>query len=380
MTQEIFTRELERRADQLHDVPLTFEDVRGRAHQIRRRRRVAVGAAAVAAVLAIALPSALLSGGSDRSAPDPAPSPEAPQGSAAAILHDGAITTPDGAKLPIDVSNRDVGTFGVLSDGRVVLARTDRAGIQVYGADGQLDSEIAVETTALAISPTDRAAAWIDENGMVQVLESGVAEPVSLARSPSTRLSTYSVEAVIGDDCGSGGCEVLLGDGNTTSKVVTTDGVEDLSPTEPLRVWDVSPDEVLWSVAFPSDEGEQFGCVGLYDPEADEVVARNCATSNLTFSPDGKHLLGSRLENNMAGEVTMLDLGLVEVGRYAPTPRVISRAAWADDTHVVNVVATLGNNQWSLVHTSLDGTEPEVVDGPYAGGNPELYTEYLPSL
>ena len=378
MTEQTFVRELERRADHAHVVPLSFEDVRGRAHQIRRRRRTAVGVAAAAAVLAITLPAALLSGGSDRSAPDPAPAP--PEGRGAAVLHDGEITMPDGDSFPLDVPNRDVGTFGVLTDGRVVVARTDRGAIQVFGPDGQLDSEIGVETTALAISPTDKAAAWITENGAVQVLESGVAEPVTLAQTPSTSEATYSVEAVIGDDCGSGGCEVLLGDGSTTSQVVTADGVQELSTSEPFRVWDVNLAEDLWSVTFPSDEGGQFGCVGLYDPQADRVLARNCETSNMTFSPDGQHLLGSRGDNNMAGEVTMLDLDLEEVGGFSPAPQVISRAAWADSTHVLSVVAGIEDNQWSVVHTGLTGTDPEVVEGPVAGGNPEIFSTYLPSL
>ena len=39
MTEETFVRELERRADDVHGAPLSFDDVRGRARSIRRRRR-----------------------------------------------------------------------------------------------------------------------------------------------------------------------------------------------------------------------------------------------------------------------------------------------------------------------------------------------------
>ncbi len=58
---------------------------------------------------------------------------------------------------------------------------------------------------------------------------------------------------------------------------------------------------------------------------------------------------------------------------------MIVRAAWADATHVVSVVAGLDDNQWSLVRTGIDGGDPEVVDGPVAGDNPEIGTEFLPS-
>ena len=47
-----------------------------------------------------------------------------------------------------------------------------------------------------------------------------------------------------------------------------------------LRVTDVSPDGGLWAVTPVPDVDHQFGCSGLYDPEADRLVARNCNTSS----------------------------------------------------------------------------------------------------
>ena len=42
MSEQMFTRELERRADDVQSAPLSFEDVRGRARSIRRRRQALV--------------------------------------------------------------------------------------------------------------------------------------------------------------------------------------------------------------------------------------------------------------------------------------------------------------------------------------------------
>ena len=54
------TQELHRRTDGLHGTPLGFDDVRGAATSIRRRRRVATGLAAVAAAVAVIVPTAML--------------------------------------------------------------------------------------------------------------------------------------------------------------------------------------------------------------------------------------------------------------------------------------------------------------------------------
>src|SRR5262245_7220987 len=54
----LITREMHRRTDELHDTPLMFHDVRGKAVSIRRRRRVATGVG-VAAAIAVIVPTAM---------------------------------------------------------------------------------------------------------------------------------------------------------------------------------------------------------------------------------------------------------------------------------------------------------------------------------
>ncbi len=172
---------------------------------------------------------------------------------------------------------------------------------------------------------------------------------------------------------------LLVGDHTTTVGELTPDGVRDLHTSEPLRVSDVSPDGGLWAVSFMASEGRDLGCAGLYDPDADEVVARSCDVYDLTFAPDGTHLLGWYGENNMVSDVSVLDRDLKKVGGFAPEGRTaaVSRVAWADATHLVAGVTDWKASTWSLERVDLEGGDPEVVEGPASGGNPERVAEYL---
>jgi hypothetical protein len=229
-----FATELARRAEDVHGAPLTFEDVRGRALGIRRRRR-AGAAAAVAAVVAaaIVLPAAL-TGGGHRAAPEPAPpAPTAPTAPGTSVLHDGAVTFPDGHTVAVAVDNADVQQLGVLADGRLVVASSKPYGILVFAPDGTLETRYHGAVNALTMSADDRLVAWVDESFRISVLESGVAEPTTLPGIPMPGESPGSIDAVLGSDCANGGCTVLGGDYATTTTEVTATGARDLRTPSP---------------------------------------------------------------------------------------------------------------------------------------------------
>lgn len=375
MSEETFVRELERRADDIHGAPLSLETVRDRARQIRRRRRTAVAAGAAAAVaVAVLVPAVLTSGSGSDSAPDPAPQPTVP---GASVLHDGTLTLPGGDTVKLDVDNADVTGMAVLTDGRIVLALQKPYAVRVYAPDGTLAATYPVGVNALTTSADDRAVAWVGEDARVQVLTSGVAEPATLPGVPMPGESVGGIDAVL--DTG----HLLGGDGSTTGyeMVAGQEYAEELSTGEPLQVTDVSPDGDLWAVRFDDDADPQYGCSGLYDPKAQQMVARNCDASGLTFAPDGQHLLGGYFENNMAGEVSTYDLDLTEVGTFDPEGErvVVSRAAWADPSHLVVAVVDWDRSTWSLVRVGIDGDgdDPTVVVPEQPGRNPESVMEYL---
>lgn len=370
---------LQREVSDLHDTPITLGDVRGRARRIQRRRH-GVRATAAVALAAVAVPAVLLLGGTDdrTDGVDPA----TPSITGTAVLHDGTVTLGDGSTVDLAIGDVDVSSFGVLSDGRMVLTTDEPGVVEVFDADGAQVATHPVELNTFATGPTDDTAAWIAPDGRVQVLVAGIREPIGLQALPQ-RLGYWMVDAVIGDDCSMSGssCRVLASDGDHTTTVVSMDEVADLDAREDFSVSDVSPDGATWAVEFLPGENEQFGCSGLYDEASDTVTARTCATSNLEFAPDGQHLLGARGDNNMDGRVTVLDRDLTTVLTYDGDRQVVvSRSAWADAEALLLAVVGVEDQQWSLQRVPIDGSTPTTVVGPVDGGNPELESEFLPSM
>ena len=251
MTEETFTRELERRADDVQGAPLTLADVRGKARSIQRRRRAAAAAVAAVVTAAILVPVALTRGG-DGEGPDPAPSPTPspsvvePSRSDTSVLRDGVLTGPDGSTTPLDLETADVQQYGVLTDGRVVVAMSSIDDgpriIRVYGADGELDAEHEVALNEITMSADDSLVGWVgldsELNGQFVVLETGVTEPTVFDWGvPMPGESFGHIDALYGSDCANNGCTLLAGDFATTTSVITntSEPAADLGASEPLR-------------------------------------------------------------------------------------------------------------------------------------------------
>jgi len=366
--------ELRARADHLYGTPITFDAVRGQAHRIRRRRRVAAAGAIAAAVAVVAAVPAVLSGSLDRAdGPQPAPSPA--QSAHTATLHGGTVTLADGGTVHIGVADEDVTQLGVLTDGRMLVADQAKQAIEVFTPDGSMTATYPSDPLLVTMSSTDHLAAWLD-GSRVHVLESGVAEPVALAHMSEVAGTVPMVDAVTGDHCADGGCQAILSDGTRTTGEVSTDGVSEVPTSEPLRVTDVSPDGKTWAVAFLPGENEQYGCGGLYDPVAHQVLARSCSTNALQFAPDGRHLLSGFFENGSISRVTVVDRDLRVVRQLDTGKQLATQLAWADDSHVLMVLADLAGTHWTVERVAVDGGDPETIAGPIPGGNPEMMSEY----
>jgi hypothetical protein len=369
MSQETFERELARRAEDVRGAPISFEDVRGRAHAIRRRRRVAAAGAVAAAVALVVIVPSLLGGHAGKRSEGPDPAHPVPGHTA--VLHDGTVTLPDGSAVDVGVETGDATQLGVLTDGRILLALQHPYVVRVIAPDGTRHADYPVAANVITLSARDDVAAWVGDDYRIRVLSAGAERPAVMHGVPMPGEGVGSIDAVL--DAG----HLLAGDFATTTHEITAEGAVPLRLSRPMRVDDVSPDGSLWAVSYPDDADPQFGCSGLYDPDADRLVAKNCATSGLRFAPGGEHLLGMRGDNNMAGSVEVFDLDLEQVGSFSPDPAVVSRAAWADADHLVVTTADWHDNQWSLVRVAVDGTDPQVLEGPDTGGNPETEVEYL---
>lgn len=376
MTEESFVRELERRADHAfdgtHGAPITFEAVRSKAHGIRRRRRAAAaGAVAAAVAVAILVPTALSR--TDRTGSEGI-DPAAPTTGHGAVLHDHTLTLADGATVPLDVDNAGVQQLGVLTDGRIVVPTNQPSRLRVFGPDGALDAEYSIGATAIRMSPDNSAVAWMEGDGSVMVLASDSPDPVELGAVEVQDPIYPMIDAVVDAE------HVLVGDGSTTTTEVTPDGVRALPTSEPLRVTDVSPDGDLWAVQYADDKADpMFGCVGLYAPEAARMVARNCESANLRFSPDGQHLLGARGDNAMLSDATVFDRDLGVVGHWesAGNGDVLKGVGWLDADHLLVTETNWKDSSWALVRVDLTWSDREVVDTVENGGNPENMSEFL---
>ncbi len=263
-----------------------------------------------------------------------------------------------------------------------MVAASNSRIVRVYRADGSLESEHQVAINQVTMSADDTLAAWIDDTYRVVVLESGVAEPTTFDWGiPMPGEAVGSIDAVYGSDCAHDGCTVLGGDFATTTTMLRerSEPGTDLATSRPLRVSDVSPDGDRWAVSFPPGDDEQYGCSAIYEVDAEAARNTNCDTSGLRFSPDGRHLLGMRGDNRMFGQVEVYDEGLQETFVYDPGKGVaVSGAAWDDDSHLLVVTATLDQRpRWSLLRVPIDGSAPEVVQGPVAGPNPEFSAAFL---
>ncbi|GAB3199694.1 hypothetical protein GCM10027062_17060 [Nocardioides hungaricus] len=370
MSQAMMERELARRAEGVHGAPLSLDDVRSRAVSIRRRRRAAVTGAVAAVVALVVIVPTILAGGNGPGSKAPEPAPPAP--GRAAVLQDGTLTLPDGGTVALDVDNADVLQLGVLTDGRIVLATQKPYAVGIYAPDGTLDRQYPVASNAITMSATDDAVAWIGAGDTIQILLAGSSEPISLGELGYSEEVVPAIDAVIGGD------RVLVGNGNVTTAEYTTSGARPLAD-DGFRVTDVSPDGALWAVQYADRANEQYGCAGLYDPAAAEMVARSCETAGLRFSPDGKHLLGGFFENNMAGAVSVYDLDLEQVGTFRPAGRtnVVAAASWADAEHLLVAEVDYETFEWTLAQVGLDGNGREVVVPTRTGDGPESVDEFL---
>ena len=190
-----------------------------------------------------------------------------------------------------------------------------------------------------------------------------------------------SIDALYGSDCANGGCTLLVGDFNTTAYALTEveEPAVELATSEPLRVAAVSPDGTRWAVTYASDEDPQFGCSGIYDPTAEEMLARSCDATVWSFSPDGRRLVSARGDNQMWSSVEVLDETLDVVLSYEPADgQVVKGWGWDDADHLLVEVASLGAAaQWSVVRVPVDGSEPEVVQGPVPGPDAESASVFV---
>jgi hypothetical protein len=384
-------RELHSRVDDLHEAPLTFRDVQGRATRIRRGRRIAAGVG-LAAAAAILVPTALIAGsGLDRSQePDPAPRPSSPT----------ATEGSPGAKptVPLDVSGLETGeppavtwlegTTAHLASGetlelsaayqsitevgdRLVVTGNDDAGnlaAVVLSEAGEPEGSFPLTNESGIVSNgKGSAAAWIGPDGVPMVLQDGRDEPVAMA---AVEGSGFGIGGLVGDDC-TADCEVYVNAGSDTGQrrswVVSADG--SVTPTRDslLAVSAADPDgSRLMALTKVTDSEVCYATIDAsYETEWD-----TCRDKPEVFSADGQYLATVPANGDGYGpvEVSVLDASsgepVVRFEQNLTAQATPFDVVWEDSEHLL--AAVFQNSQWSIVRFRLDGTMENAV-APRAG-------------
>jgi len=376
-------RELHRRAEDLRAEPLGLDAVRGQASAIRRRRWIASGLAAAAAV-AVIVPTALIASRQPRTdeplpatqspsvsePPSGAASPSTATDSPPSSPSSSASSTPVQGPKPHALDVRDLPTgappgITVISmpEGEEVplgYAVTGEAEVwwTIDGVEANLDGQgfgYSSSSSGLARNAAGTIVAWATDDGQVMAWQDGGSEPLTLGSTPLTSLQ---VSAVTGDDCRPGGdCQVWLrayddSAGGPVSVTVSADGT-------------VATVDGLVQVRDALDDGRILGHTEIRDDgscsaalEGSTTLLGSCDYTFDAFSPTGDYVLAS--DPYHSGDASGVIAVFATVGdRLAYRVRTNEdlasywQAAWEDETHIL--FTAYQDGQWSVVRMGVDG-------------------------
>lgn len=295
-------RDLHQQAEGITGGPFGLEEIKARAHKIRRTR-AAVATGAVAAVVAAVVPVALLVGGQDR-ADGPGPvdeptasdtaNPETPSDTLAYRVGT-EVHAKDGTTFTPQVQG-EIPYFAPIGDDRWAFGAYGDNGFEVHVLDGA-GREMAAYSALEGGLATDRAGdsvAWVGPDRKPRVLQAGHDQP-TVVPLDLRDFAGFQLLTVLGGDCEAEGCELLVqtydDSGASTTYRLDQDGqggtfLEGVA----LKVSDVSPDGTLAAaMTSSSDEGS---CSAVVEIATSKVRWETCKASTLRFSTDGSLVLG----------------------------------------------------------------------------------------
>jgi hypothetical protein len=382
-------RTLRQHADGVQGAPLAFDDVRGRATSIRRRRRLASGLG-VAAAIAVIVPTAMFATQGNDSSSQPA--------TALPTVTD--TNTPSPTSTPtmgsdphaLDVSDLPTGAPPAVAirEGNDVsaVATTQEAEVR-HGTDGVV-VEVGGRTFGpypsshgLAVNAAGTAVAWSTDEGDVMVWADGGGEPFTLAGFGQ---ADVRVVAITGAQCQQGeasDCEYFVSrydmeTGQPESVRISGDG----------GLGNVDPDRSILAVRDATDSGRVLGitefddmrpgtCSVVLDPaqSGSTPLLATCDYTLDEFSPDGSYVLASDTYGDGIGPGT---IAIFETdgerlsyrnNRFSQDLTFYNSAVWEDETHVLFTLFQDG--KWSIVRMDVDGAM-EFAVAPQAGDEMEV--------
>lgn len=382
------SRTLHQHAEGLSAGPLAFDDVRGRATSIRRRRRLASGLG-VAAAIAVIVPTAMFATNGNDSSPQPATAPP----TVTDTNTPSPTSTPTMGSDPhaLDVSDLPTGAppaVPLVAEGDQAAARTAEADVRwtpdgVLVVAGDLTFGPYPSSQGLAVNAAGTAVAWSTDEGDVMVWADGAGEPFTLAGFGQTDVR---VAAITGTDCQPGeasDCEYFVSrydmeSGQPESVLISGDGGSS----------NVDPDRSILAVRDATNDGRVLGitefdetrpgtCSVVLDPaqSGSTPLLRTCDYLLDEFSPDGSYVLASDTYGDGIGSGTIAvfetdgDRLSYRNNRASQDLTFYNSAVWEDETHVLFTLFQDG--KWSIVRMGVDGAM-EFAVAPQAGDEMEV--------
>jgi hypothetical protein len=372
---------LHRQADTVPGTPLTFDDVRGRATSIRRRRRLAAGVG-VAAALAVIVPTAMFAtSGTNADGP-----PVATQTPTVTDTNTPAPTsTPVMGSDPHALDVRDLPTgappavaYVPSQDGVLSFATTRDANVR-WTLDGvvveALDQVFGPypSSSGLARNAAGTTVAWATDDGYVMAWVDGEDEPYQLGKPG---LASLRVAAVTGTDC-------LRGKASDCAYYVSGWDMAKDQPASVMISGDggsgaVDPGRAILEVNDADESGRVLGLTELkIDGSCSEVLEGaqtllgSCDYTFDRFSPDGSYVLASEAyhDGDSSGVIAVFATAGDRLSYRVRSGQDMAgyrQAVWEDDTHIL--FTAYQDGMWSIVRMDVHGAMEYAVP-PTKGGD-----------
>jgi len=374
------SREFDKRVRDLHEAPLTFDNVKGKAMTIRRNRRIAV-AGGILAAAAVIVPVAILAGNgvgdsgeipAATNSPSPTqatdsndPTPTEPPVSTLAVsyLEGSTWHRADGSDVELNLtyfSAVELGGLSAVELGDQLVATNNADGkltVDVIDADGSVADSF--ETFSYPVANADHTTlAYVDVDGLLMTRWADGS--VSMGDG---FVDGDSVAAITGGpDCFEevNGCVVYVNHGDGSApELLDSHGIRDIATADALKVNDVSPAGL---VAAQTDSTDTGSCSAVVDPSEGGNVFETCDATLFAFSPDDALISGSAsyLDGIGLGYVTILDAATGdELARFEPQDGFVRESVWEDADHLL--VNTFEDGEWRIYRLGVDGSTEQVL-------------------
>jgi len=377
--EEAMSRDFDARVRHLHEAPLDFDSVKGKAHKIKRNRRAAV-AGSILGVAAIVTPIAVLSSGGDNESKEPPfvqdPTPSEtiadPTSAEPDYVLDGVWHQADGDEVDLPESDQPYQS-AVVWNGNLVATRWDG---EVYSITDVIDDEgKVVDSFDTASSPAVNEAgttiAWIDTDGSVMTAwGSGEDDQLPIGSvdlaAPGETVAYFTAAITGGPDCldndESPACVVYLNSGlGEESRRIDSLGIDEVVAPAVTKVFDATDDGVVSVINEVTDDLDT--CGGPFDLIDGTLRWKTCDYQVQQISPDGSHVAAPQSQYDGLGptSLSVLDAQSGEqTGVYGAEGGFIHTWAWTTDGQLLFDVYDGAN--WHLVSMAVDGSLTEIGD------------------